>query len=68
MKKTYSITCEPEIMARIDNTAKSLGMTRSVYMVFLAQTIEGLLGSQDQRDTQIAEVVKAAQSVSTLGK
>lgn len=68
MKKTYSVRCEPEIMEQIDKTAKGLGMTRSTYLIFLAQMIEGVLGSQDHREAQIAQVVKAAQEVSTLGK
>lgn len=68
MKKTYSIRVDEDIMAQIDKTAKSLGLSRSSYLVFLATSIEGIMGSQEARDTQVAGVVDGLSKLSSLGK
>lgn len=66
MKKTYSIRCEEDIMKSIDETAKSLGLNRSSYLIFLATSIEGILGSQEHRAEQSKGIVNALSEISDL--
>ena len=64
MKKTYSITCEPDVMARIDETAKGLGMNRSSYLTWVGTTVAKLAESDDSFSNQLAFVLTSLVSVS----
>lgn len=66
LKKTYSITCEPEVMAKIDETAKGLGMNRSTYLVWLGTTIGRLADSEENFTNQLAFVLTSFASASSL--
>lgn len=66
MKKTYSITCEPELMAQIDETAKGLGMNRSSYLTWVGLTISKLAESDESISNQLAYVFTSFFSVSSL--
>lgn len=68
MKRQYSISVEEDVMQRIDATAKSLGLNRSSYLTFLATSIEGVLGSQEQKDEQSAMVFETLRGQSSLTK
>ena len=66
MKKTYSITCEPELMAQIDETANGLGMNRSSYLTWVGLTISKLAESDESISNQLAYVFTSFLSVSSL--
>lgn len=66
MKKTFSITCEPEIMAQIDEYAKSLGMTRSTYLTWLGTTLARVCSSEEPLGNQMAFILTSLASNSSL--
>jgi predicted ATP-dependent serine protease len=68
MKKTYSVRADEEVMKKIDIRAKTLGLNRSSYLLFLATSVEGILGSQDKVNKESAAVVDALSKISSLGK
>jgi predicted ATP-dependent serine protease len=68
MKKTYSVRADEEVMKKIDFRAKTLGLNRSSYLLFLATSVEGILGSQDKVNKESAAVVDALSKISSLGK
>jgi predicted ATP-dependent serine protease len=55
-------------MKKIDIRAKTLGLNRSSYLLFLATSVEGILGSQDKVNKESAAVVDALSKISSIGK